>query len=246
METKKEEESSDENVESKQSQPRWFFVGMAMFLILLVILGFGSTYGRQLVLGLEISGHNFVETDWVIHIHAIVFIGWMLLLATQTVLIRKGQTRKHMAVGKTAGIGLAVAVLIAGSLISYEFAQAINSIGIVAWSDWPNMLLATLPNWYALLGFAIFAGLGWANRNQPAVHKRYIFLATIVLVMAATSRMGYILGPWDTYIGTGLMVAPIIVYDLYNEKSVQPVTFIGTGFIISYLIGHYVTLSVFG
>ncbi|MFB6097518.1 MAG: hypothetical protein ABEK84_00070, partial [Salinibacter sp.] len=45
------------------SSPRLFWVGMAAFLIIVVLLGFGSTYGRQLVFGLEISGQGVVETD---------------------------------------------------------------------------------------------------------------------------------------------------------------------------------------
>jgi hypothetical protein len=50
--------------------PRLFWVGMAVFLIVMVVLGFGSTYGRQLALGQDISGFGIVEADGVIHLHA--------------------------------------------------------------------------------------------------------------------------------------------------------------------------------
>lgn len=246
MESSTSHSSDIENTTSNAAGiTRYFYVGMALFLMLFVVLGFGSTYGLQLLMGKEISGHNFVETDWAIHIHAAVFVGWMLLLITQTALIARGQTLKHMAVGKTVGVGLAVAVILAGSLITYEFAQAINSIGLVAWSDWPSMILATMPSWYSLLSFAILMGLGLVNRNQPPAHKRYMIFATIMLANAATSRMEYLLGSWDTYIGTGIMVAPLIAFDLYNERRIRPATLIGTGFAGFGLIGHYVVISVF-
>ena len=39
---------------SESAAPRYFWVGMAVFLIVIVFLGFGSTYGRQLVMGEEV------------------------------------------------------------------------------------------------------------------------------------------------------------------------------------------------
>ncbi|NBC66128.1 MAG: hypothetical protein GVY07_10810 [Bacteroidetes bacterium] len=240
MGTSKEEESVDKNVDNKQS--RWFFVGMAVFLILIVVLGFGSTYGLQLLTGSEISGAGIVETDWVIHIHAFVFVGWMLLLLTQTVFVAKGETDVHMAIGKTVGFGLAVAVLIAGSLITYEQIQAAVSQGFVTWAEWPIILINSMQSWMALLLFAGFLGLGLRNRKHPQVHKRYMMFATIMLVFAATSRMEYLLGPWYNTIGMGLMVAPFYIYDLYTSGRVYNATWVGTGgavvsLIIQYLFG---------
>lgn len=229
MGTTQEEESADENVESKQS--RWFFVGMAVFLMLFVILGFGSTYGRQLVLGLEISGSSMVETDWMIHIHAIVFVGWMLLLLTQTVFVARDETSKHMTTGKTVGVGLAVAVLIAGSLIIYEQIQAAVSEGLVTWAEWPAILMGSGPSWYLLLGFGLLVGLALYYRKQPAEHKRYMIFATIILSIPATSRMEYLLGSWNNIIGICAMIAPPIAYDFYTEHRMRKATLVGMGFI---------------
>lgn len=98
--------------------PRLLWVGMTVFLIVMVVLGFGSTYGRQLVLGQEISGHAAAETDWVIHLHAAVFMGGMILLLAQTTLVACGRTRLHMTLGGYVGLALGLAVLPAASALA--------------------------------------------------------------------------------------------------------------------------------
>lgn len=205
---------------------RLFWVGMTAFLTLMVFLGFGSTYGRQLVFGLEISGAGIVATDWVIHLHATVFVGWMAFLLMQVVLIACGRTRTHMTLGGYGGSALGAAVLLGGGLIAYVQARTGVSEGMITWSEAPFFFPET---WTSLLGFAVLFGLGILNRTRPEVHKRYMVFATIALVLAATSRMDYLLGPWSNSIGMGLMVAPILGYDLYTEKRVRSASLLGTG-----------------
>lgn len=219
-----------------RSPPRLFWVGMAVFLIVIVFLGFGSTYGRQLVLGLEISGAGVVETDWVIHLHAAVFVGWTALLLAQTILVARGRTRMHMTVGGYGGTALAVVLIVVGLLITYVHAQAAVSKGVFTWAEVP---LRTMQSWFSLLGFAVLVGLGLLYRGRPEAHKRYMVMATIMLVAAATSRMGYLLGPWGNTIGFGIMVAPLLAYDLYTERRVRPATLIGTGFVGALLVVEY-------
>jgi hypothetical protein len=234
MGTSNEAESRDENVNSKQQ--RWFFVGMAIFLILFVILGFGSTYGRQLVLGLEISGSGIAETDWVIHTHAAIFVGWMVLLLTQTSLIANRKTQRHMAIGKTVGIGIAIAVFFAGSLIVHSRNVTAVSEGLVTRAEWPVMIIANMAPLMGLITFSVLFGLGIYNRSKPEVHKRYMIFATITLLIAATSRMEYLLGPWSNTLGTGIMLAPMILYDYYTEQRIRPATLIGSGIVVLSLL----------
>jgi len=216
--------------------PRLFWVGMAVFLILIVFLGFGSTYGRQLALGLEISGKGVVETDWVIHLHAAVSVGWLALLLGQTVLAARGRMRAHMALGKYGAPALGTAVVLAGFLIVYQSVVGFVAKDVFSWAEWPTILLWTMQFWVRLLGFAVLLGLGLLRRSQPAVHKRYMICGTILLVVPATGRMHYLLGPWSNTIGIAIMLAPLFAYDLYTERRVRPATLIGTGFVVAPLI----------
>lgn len=222
-----------------KASPRYFYIGMAIFLIIIVILGFGSTYGYQLVMDQEISGAGVVETDWVIHIHAAVFVGWMILLLMQAVFVAIDEISNHMAIGKTVGIGLAVAVLIAGSLITYVSIQTAIREGLVTWAEWATILLDTMQSWFGLVLFAGLFGLGLRFRDQPQAHKRYMMFATIMLVFAATSRMGYLLGPWHNAIGMGMMVVPLLTYDLYSLTRIHSATLIGTGSAVIYYFVEY-------
>jgi hypothetical protein len=224
--------------------PRFFWVGMAVFLILIVFLGFGSTYGRQLLLGTEIGADGpydggVVETDWVIHLHAAVFVGWLALLLGQTVLAARGRMRAHMTLGSYGGLTLGIAVVLVGFLITYQQATSAVAKDLVTWAEWPKILLGTMPSWFSLLGFAVLFGLGLRHRNRPAVHKRHMICGTILLVVAATSRMDYLLGSWANTIGIAVMVAPLLAYDLYTERRVRPATLIGTGWIGALLVVEY-------
>jgi len=227
-----------------RESPRLFWVGMAVFLIVIVVLGFGSTYGRQLVMGQEIGADGpydggVVATDWVIHLHAAVFVGWMVFLLMQATLVARGRTRVHMTLGKYGGPVLAIVLVGVGSLITYVQATAAVSKGLVTWAEWPNILLATMPSWFSLLGFAVLLGLGLLYRKRPAVHKRYMICGTILLVVAATSRMNYLLGSWANTIGIAVMVAPLFAYGVYTERRVRPATLIGTGFVGALLVVEY-------
>ncbi|MDR8394308.1 hypothetical protein NC796_24380 [Aliifodinibius sp. S!AR15-10] len=227
------ESDAIKNTKNPAYLSRYFFVGMALFLMLFVVLGFGSTYGLQLLLGKEISGAGVVEADWALHMHSVVFGGWVLLLIVQAALIASGKVQKHMAIGKTLGIGAAVAVVISGVIIVVVQDSAIIREGIATWAEWPIMLRFLAGSIVALINFSILFYLGLRNRYQPVPHKRYMFFATITLVIAATSRMNYLLGPdpWPGQIGTFLMVAPIIGYDLFSAGRIHKSTLIGTAIV---------------
>ena len=227
----------------------FFWVGMAMYLIIMVLLGFGSTYGRQLILGHEINGIGVVKTDWVIHLHATVFIGWMVFFLVQTILAASGQTQLHMALGKYGGSILGVAVIGTGILITYMQMQGFVLEGIFSWSEWQGILGATLTAWGSLLVLSLLLGLGLYYRSQPESHKRFMTLTTVALATAATQRMDYLLGFQSIYIlesiGVGIMVLPLFVYDFYIEGHIHWATIIGTG-ILYLFIGIRATRILFG
>jgi hypothetical protein len=226
-----------------------FWVGMAVFLIIMVGLGFGSTYGRQLVLGQDISGTGVVETDWVIHLHAAVFVGWMVFFLVQAILMSRGRPRLHVFAGTYGGTLMAVAIFGTGLLITYMQIEGLVSRGLFTWSEWPGILVATMTPWGALVVFGVLLGLGLFYRRQPEVHKRYMALATVGLAAAATQRMGYLLGVQSIYvlecIGIGAMVLPLFGYDLYTDGRVHRPTLIGTG-ILYLFIGIRASRTLFG
>lgn len=134
MGTTNEEESGDENVESEQS--RWFFVGMALFLIVVTISGFWPTYFGSVLIGQVPVPFGTVEISLPVHFHTAIFMGWLFLLFSQTILISKGNTQTHMKVG-TYGVIYGVLILGVGLVMSYVQMQSAVAKEFVNWSEAP-------------------------------------------------------------------------------------------------------------
>ncbi len=87
-------DSTAENYSSKYVPlSRYFFVGMALFMIGVVFAGFWPTYFEPMLLSEGFEGH------WIVYVHATLFMGWMAALLVQTTLVARNQTRAHMQVG---------------------------------------------------------------------------------------------------------------------------------------------------
>lgn len=210
-----------------------FFVGMAIYFTLIVIVGFWPTYFGPLF-SEEAPGHpkGLVESTLVIHVHGLVMLGWMGLLLSQTTLVAGGKTRTHKRIGRYGAI-FGIVVFLAGLLIT--FMQMLNGVqeGVVTWA---GALLLAWPSEIELLQFAILLYLGYRFRKQPTAHKRYMLFATMVLITAATNRMGYLLGAWSSEIMGVAMVTPVFCYDLYTKRRIYPATLIGTGILSLFFI----------
>ena len=126
-----------------------------------------------------------VERPWVIHLHAVVFSGWMALLLTQVLLVWRRRTDLHRRVGRI-GIGYGVGVLLLGLI-----ATVVAPLRHVATGEWTLDQAAgflILPIGDMILFGGLFAA-GIAARRQPEVHKRYMLLATIALMFAPAARL---------------------------------------------------------
>lgn len=120
---------------------------------------------------------------------------------------------------------MGAAVFVVGWLIVYAEARAGVAGGFITWSEAP---LFVPESWTSLLGFGLLLCLGLLNRRRPEVHKRYMVFATIAPVFAAATRMQYLLGPHSNSFGLGLMVTPILGYDVYSEGRIRSASLVGT------------------
>src|SRR5688572_25703682 len=96
---------------SAGSRPRRFYIGMTLALIAMVLVGFWPTYFGALASG-------GVTRPWVIHLHGVIFSGWMLLLLAQVSLVSMGRVRLHRRVGNL-GIAYGALVLVLGLVVSF-------------------------------------------------------------------------------------------------------------------------------
>ena len=159
-----------------------------------------------------------------IHFHAAVYVGWLLIFIAQTVFAARGRIDLHMKLGKF-GIGYGVFVILVGLLVGFGMFVVRVQAGAV--DEARGRLLGPL------LDMAVFAPLFAAAvyyRRKPELHKRLMIVATTTLLIAAVVRMSFLGNPGN--IGLVMLVwsAPILLamgYDFAKRRVVHPVYVLG-------------------
>lgn len=154
------------------------YLGIALFFAAIVTWGFWQSYFAPLLSGT-------VERPWIVHLHAAVFVGWVLLLIAQSALVAAGRVRLHQRAGK-AGMAFGLFVFSVGVLVSIgapalrvragEFPVEVG--GMVAIYSLADLLL-----------FGAFLALAFMFRSRPYIHKQWIIAATAALGGAAIGRV---------------------------------------------------------
>lgn len=214
-----------------------FFVGMAIYLTVIVIVGFWPTYFGNLLLGHEPADFGLVEISWEVHFHVSVFMAWMALLLTQTFLVARDNTKTHTKLGKY-GFLFGIILIAVGLFMTFVQIEAAVAQNLITWSEVFPGVFAT-NSFVGMTGFAILLGLGYYYRTLPSSHKRYMLFATIAISNAATSRWEILIGPWSNEIINLMMVGPTWAYDLYNDRRIHRATLIGTGIVGIYFLKQY-------
>lgn len=157
---------------------RKFYIVLAVLMLLLIFVGFWPSYYGPLMRGAA-------EAPLLLHVHGVIYIGWMALLILQVTLAARGQIRTHRAVG-TFGIGYGVLIWIVGVVVSF-LAPAFN----VRSGEWTvDQAAAFMP--IPLGDMVLFGGFFLAAvlyRGQPELHKRLMLLATMAILFAAAFRL---------------------------------------------------------
>jgi hypothetical protein len=207
---------------------------LAAFLALAIALaGFWRTYFGPLLAG-------SLQSSSIIHVHAAVFIGWLLLVIAQASLAATGRKSLHIRVGNV-GMVYGVFVLLVGLTTALAlFAMRIDAGRIQEAQD---KLFAPLTD---MLVFAPFLAAAWIYRRRPEVHKRLIIVATTILLIAAVHRMTF-LGARPIPPARLLLVwlAPIylgMIYDFVKQRLIHPVYLLG---IVAVVYLKFFRVSVF-
>lgn len=206
----------------KHQQHEPYFFGMAMVMIALVVLGFGSTFFRLT--------DQVLAKPLLIHVHGIVFLGWFILFAAQAKLIGAGNYRLHKQLGQISLVLVAL-MLVLGYLV-IRGAYANPEFQIAGLSSAGSTIFPASD----LLFFISAYGLGIGFRSVSAAHKRFMCLAGLLIMDPAVFR--FVLfgleGPLllADLIEIGLFTS-LIVYDFIKLKRPHWATLIGVGFFIT-------------
>jgi len=72
---------------------RFIYIGIGLLIACIVFLGFLQSYFAPILIG-------SIELKPIVHIHAIVFIGWVALFIAQTLFASTGHLALHRMLGK--------------------------------------------------------------------------------------------------------------------------------------------------
>jgi hypothetical protein len=208
-----------------------FYVGAAIFVVLLSVIGFGPSIIDQ-------SRRNAPSTLLVMA-HGMAVGGWLLLFLTQAVLVATGRTAVHRRLG-IVGPVLAVLMIVLGYVVLMDFGRrgydfsgdvirALSRTGSRRFN--PAVILFPLGE---LLSFGVLVGAGLWYRHRADVHKRLMLLAMVpILAEPILHLVGHVAGRWPTFrgMGTPISVAATVVllsasaiYDRLSRRRIHPIS----------------------
>jgi hypothetical protein len=191
---------------------------MAIAMALIVLGGFAPTYyfrlfdGRPLA---TVSGGTFTPF---LHLHGVLFTGWVLLFVVQTSLVASHRVAVHRRLG-VAGAGLAAAMIVVGTYTAIKTAQRGGGAPGV------DPLVFLVVPLFDMILFSTFVAAALIRRRDREAHKRLMLLAYISISVAAVARLPGILplGPL-AFFGLGYSLLAIgAIYDFISRRRVHTV-----------------------
>ena len=200
-----------------------FFPAMSVIIGVVVFIGFSRTYFLASVF------HAKPLAAPIVHVHGAVFSAWIVLLITQTTLVRAGRTDLHRTLGLFAS-GLALLVFILGVLVAVEMLNRTWSIpGFAS----PVIFAVALSE---IFGFAVPTFAAFWMRRRSAFHKRLILIGSIAMTTAGFGRwpVAFLLHkPLPAMLAAFTLLALVVIYDLVMMRRVHRATALGVAWVVS-------------
>lgn len=200
---------------------RRFYSGYALAFLATVLIGFAQTYYLRPIL--PEGTRPLRPLTPLIHLHGLLFTGWLLLLVAQTRLVATRRVSLHRRLG-VVGALVAGAMFVVGVLTALEAgAHGTAPLGL----DPRRFLVVPLT---AITLFAALVAAALLTRRDPQRHKRWMILANVALLPPALARwlifhLG--LGPPVVFAVASLYLVPLVVWDLRHGRRLHPVTLWG-------------------
>jgi hypothetical protein len=207
----------------RKAAERKFYSRMALFLVLLVLLGFGpSFYLRGIVPSYPRPNPTLPPT---VILHGTVFTLWMAAIVAQTQLISARKYEVHMFLGK-------LTMLLAILMIPVMYLTAVWQVARANQPPFTDPLTWTIVPLAVIIPFAIMVWQGWTHRRNAQWHKRCMLSAAILVVMGPAIGRIPLAPPvlvgftFQFLLGLALFV-PLFVWDRRTQGHVHPATKLG-------------------
>ncbi|RIV90467.1 hypothetical protein D2V17_04455 [Aurantiacibacter xanthus] len=206
----------------------WLVLAMCFF----VFAGFGLHSALPALQG------RFPPAPPVVHLHGLVFVGWMLLLLAQTSLVCAGNVKLHRSLGMW-GIAHATAVLLIGLLIQLVASRAGMDAGRDPGTD--GLYLGVL----AVIAFGVLFTAAIRNRQRPMVHRQAICFAMLPVLPPGVNRFWFNVLALDDpiptfwlYLTLWTMAGALLVYEWRSSGRINGWSLFGAGWIFAQGMVH--------
>ena len=201
------------------SAERRFFLSMAVAMAVCTFAGFARTYYLM-----EYTGA--ADLPPAVHLHGLLFTAWVLLFGLQAGLISARRHDIHVMTG-SVGIALAAAMIMLGLYVAVTRTRppAAAALTIEQFLIFPLIAIGL---------FALFVAMAFANRDRPDVHKRYMLIASINVILPALARLTALLPFLPRGVIGGLIIANLFllalaIFDWRTLGRLHRATLIGGG-----------------
>jgi len=208
---------------------RNFYVVMVALAWLGILRGFGGDIAEH------VAKHK-PAYPLIVHFHALVFVGWLVMFTVQILLVRT----KRLSVHKRLGFAL---IWLAGlmAIIGPATALTVQHRGMADPDADPAFLSVQFTDIVAFVGLTTAAIL---LRKVPTVHKRLILLGTLYITDAGFARwltdhwihlLGFGFWPFwiALYFASNFLVVLAGIYDLVTRQRLHPAYLIGVAWIFA-------------
>jgi hypothetical protein len=208
---------------SQRRTDRLFFPLIALLLAGYVLLGFWPSY-----IGAGLVFAKLPST--LVHIHAVLYVGWIALFATQIALVETRHVATHRKLGMMLCGWAALMVLVGPATAIMAMRREPSGLGA---GGFAGDLAQTA-------AFAVLISAGLARRGNASEHKRLMTLASASIIGPALARW-----PFD-FIQHGppfalaffylLQPLLLVAYDLATQRRVERTTWFGLGVMLLVLM----------
>ena len=207
----------------RSDKDRRLFMWAAVFIPVIVLIGFARTYYLKGLFGTPALPGPLV------HLHGLVMTSWVLLFVAQVSLVAARRTKAHQRLGVLGAI-LAALVVLVGVLTAVSAAARGSSPGPAAL----EFLVIPLSD---MLVFAILIGTALSFRRRMDIHKRLMLLAAVNLLAPAIARIPLHFietgGPLTFFGLTDACLLACVVFDTVKNRGLHPIFLWGTLSIIA-------------
>ena len=224
--------------ESRWRVDHWFYICVALLLILLNLAAFGPSL-------VNTTGRLGPPTTLVVA-HGIVLFGFLLFFLTQVTLVATERTAVHSRFGMVGAV-LAAMMIVSTYAMSVETARRgydlSGDLQRLAFGPLrpdelrrraPDPALGLALNVGQVLAFGLFVGAGIGYRRRPDVHKRLMLLAMVGILTGPP--FAHLFGHWPVLTAvTSFVQLPIsilllcvtAIHDRVTEGRIHPVSLWG-------------------